>query len=197
MFSRLSAVALALCAAAALAAPVTPAAAGPIADSATQAEQAIASGDAQTAITAFDAATDAFWNAIPLTFRVATFATGVSGFGQYTAVADATFHAGDGVTIYLEPVGYGFLPADSGSGYSVRYRTGLEIRTPGGLVLGKTDDFGTAEWTGQAKNHEVQASVSVTLPAALKAGSYLLLLTLTDVATQKQATATLPFNIGE
>ncbi|HVZ15216.1 MAG TPA: hypothetical protein VG894_12205 [Bauldia sp.] len=197
MFSRLSGVAFALCAAAALAAPGGPALAGPIADGATQAEQAIASGDSQTAIAAFDGATDAFWSAIPLAFRVATFATGVSGFGQYTPVSDATFHAGDGVTIYLEPVGYGFLPADGGSGYTVRYQTGLEIRTPGGLVLGKTDAFGTAEWTGQAKNHEVQASVSVTLPAALKPGSYLLLLTLTDAATQKQATATLPFTIAE
>jgi hypothetical protein len=197
MFSRLSGVAFAVGAAAAFAVGATAAAAGPIADSATQAEQAIASGDAQAALSAFDTATDAFWNAIPLAFRVATFATGVSGFGQYTAVTDATFHAGDSVTIYLEPVGYGFLPAAGGSGYSVRYRTGIEIRTPGGLILGKTDDFGTAEWSGRAKNHEVQASVSVTLPAALKAGSYLLLLTLTDVATQKQATATLPFTIAE
>jgi len=194
MFSRLSGVAFALCAVAALGAPAL---AGPVVDGATKAEQAIAGGDAAGAIAAFDGATDAFWNAMPLAFRVATFATGVSGFGQYTGVSDATFHAGDAVTIYLEPVGYGFLPADSGSGYSVRYRTAVEIRTPGGLILGKTDDFGTAEWTGEAKNHEVQAAVSLTLPTALKPGSYLLLLTLTDAATQKQATATLPFTIAE
>ncbi len=197
MFSRLSGVAFALCTAVALGAPAHPALARPIADGAAQAEQAITAGDAKGAIAAFDGATDAFWNAVPLAFRVATFATGISGFGQYTPVGDATFHAGDAVSIYLEPVGYGFLPADSGSGYAVRYRTGIEIRTPGGLILGKTDDFGTAEWTGEAKSHEVQAVVAVTLPAALKPGSYLLLLTLTDVATQKQATTTLPFTIAE
>jgi len=177
----------------------TAAVAGPVADNAGKAEQALASGDTAGAIAAFDAATDAFWAAAPLTFRVATFATDVKGFGEYTPVSDATFHAGDTVTIYLEPVGYGFASATSDAGaaqYKVSYTTGIEIRTPGGLILGKTDNLGTAEWSGTAKSYQVQTAVSVALPSALKPGSYLLLLTLTDATTQKSATATLPFTIA-
>lgn len=169
--------------------------AGPVADSAGQAETSAAAGDGAAAITAFDQATDAFWQAEPLTFRVATFADAVSGFGKYTPKAAAAFHAGDTATIYLEPVGYGF--AADGDGFKVTYGTGLEIRTPGGLILGQTSDFGTLTWSGRSKSREVQAAVSVTLPAALKPGDYLLLLTLKDEASAKSATATLPFTIAE
>lgn len=171
-----------------------PALAGPITDDATKAEQAIGAGDAAGAIAAFDQATDAFWDAAPLAFRVATFADNVTGFGKYTPRGDATFHAGDAATIYLEPVGYGF--AADGDNFRVSYATGIEIRTPGGLILGKTDDFGTADWSGRTKSHEVQAVVNVTLPTALPPGSYLLLLTLKDAATAKSATVTLPFTIA-
>jgi hypothetical protein len=168
--------------------------AGPIADNATDAEQRAAAGDGAGAVSAFDAATDAFFDAAPLTFRVATLADDVTGFGKYTPHAGA-YHASGTATVYLEPVGYGF--ARDGDGYRVSYGTSLEIRTPGGLILGKTDDFGTLSWSGRTRSHEVQAVLAVTLPAALKPGSYELVVTLKDEATAKSATATLPFDIAE
>jgi hypothetical protein len=168
--------------------------AGPIVDSATDAETRAAAGDGAGAVAAFDAAADAFFDAAPLTFRVATFADNVAGFGKYASHAGA-FHAGDTATVYLEPVGYGFTR--DGDDFRVGYGTALEIRTPGGLILGKTDDFGTLSWSGRAKSHEVQAVVSITLPTVLKPGDYELLLTLKDAASAKSATATLPFTIAE
>ena len=184
-----------LAAAGAVLALASAAYAGPITDNATDAETRAAAGDGAGAVAAFDAAEDAFFDAAPLTFRVATFADGVTGFGKYTPHADAAFKAGDTATVYLEPVGYGFTR--DGDGYRVGYGTALEIRTPGGLILGKTDDFGTLTWSGRGKSHEVQAVVSVTLPSALKPGEYQLLLTLKDEASAKTATATLPFTIEE
>jgi hypothetical protein len=171
-----------------------PALAGPIGDNAGDAETRIGAGDGSGAVTAFDAATAAFFDAVPLTFRVATFADNVEGFGKYTP-HDGSYHAGQTATIYLEPVGYGFTR--DGDGFRVGYGTALEIRTPGGLILGKTDDFGTLTWTGRARSYEVQAAVSVTLPTMLKPGDYELLLTLKDEASAKSATATLPFTIAE
>ncbi|MEJ0012159.1 MAG: hypothetical protein WDM94_05910 [Bauldia sp.] len=169
---------------------------GPIADNAADAEARAAAGDGAGAVAAFDAAADAFFDATPLTFRVATFADSVAGFGRYAPHAEGTaFKAGDAVTVYLEPVGYGFTR--DGDGYRVSYGTGLEIRTPGGLILGKTDDFGTLSWSGRGKSLEVQAVVGITLPSALKPGDYELLLTLKDDASQKSATVTLPFAIAE
>jgi hypothetical protein len=170
------------------------AAAGPVADNAARAENLLATGDAAGAAAAFDAAADAFAAASPLQFRVAMFADRVTGFGQYQPRADGPFHSADTATIYLEPVGYGF--SSDGDQQQVSFSTALEIRTPGGLVLGKTDDFGKVEWQGRSKDRSIETTVSVALPQ-LKPGSYELLLTLTDEATAKSATATLPFTIAE
>ena len=167
--------------------------AGPISDKAAEAENLIAAGDAAGSLAAFDAATDAFWNALPLQFRVATFADNVTAFGKYTPRADSAFHSGDTAQIYLEPVGYGF--AADGDGFRVSFGAGLEIRK-GDVILGKTDNIGTFGWQGRAKSHEVHAAVSVALPK-LSPGDYQLVLTLNDATSGKSATTTLAFAIAE
>ncbi len=172
----------------------TAASAGAITDLATNADSLLAEGKPAEALSAFDQATDAFWAASPLQFRVAMFAASVKGFGQYEPVAEASFRSGDTATVYLEPVGYGFAGADGA--FTVAFTPAIEIRTAGGILLAKADDFGRLEWQGRARSHEVHAAVNVTLPT-LKPGKYTLKLTLTDVATAKQATVTLPFAIVE
>jgi hypothetical protein len=168
--------------------------AGPAADRAAEAEALLGQGDAAGALGAFDGAVDAFWGAMPLQIRTAVFAESASAYGKYEPLSGATFHPGDSVTVYLEPAGYGFVSA--GGLYRVAFETALEIRTPGGLVLGKSDDFGKLVWSGRAKSREVQLAVSVALPD-LKPGKYELALTLTDDATGKSATATMPFAVAE
>ena len=168
--------------------------AGPVADKAAEAEALLGQGDPARALSAFDEALDAFWGAMPLSVRTALFADSVSAYGKYQARSGATFRPGDTLTVYLEPVGYGFVSA--AGLYRVAFDATLEIRTPGGLVLGKSDDFGKLVWSGRAKSHEVHLAVSLPLPA-LKAGNYELALTLTDDATGKSATAALPFTVAE
>ncbi len=168
--------------------------AGPAADRAAEAEALLGQGDAAGAAAAFDAAIDAFWGAMPLQVRTALFADSVSAYGKYVPLSGTTFKPGDSLTVYLEPAGYGFVSA--GGLYRVAFDTALEIRTPGGLVLGKSDDFGKLVWSGRSKSREVQLAVGVALPD-LKPGKYELALTLTDDATGKSATAALPFAIAE
>jgi hypothetical protein len=172
----------------------TGASAGAVGGLAMNADALLQQGKPAEALDAFDKATDAFWEASPLQFRVALFATSVKGFGQYEARADATFHSGDQAIVYVEPVGYGFTAA--GSEFTVAFTSGIAITTAGGILLAKTDDFGRIEWQGRAKSHEVQAAVTVTLPT-LKPGDYRLSLTLADAASAKQASVTLPFSIVE
>ena len=167
--------------------------AGPIGDKAAETENLITSGDAAGSLAAFDAATDAFWTASPLQFRAALFADNVTAFGKYEPRASSTFHAGDTMQIYLEPVGYGF--AADGAGYRVSFSAGIEIRK-GDLILGKTDDLGTFGWQGRTKSHEVHAAVSVGLPS-LGPGDYQLLVTLSDTTSGKSATTTLPFTVAD
>jgi hypothetical protein len=176
-----------------LAAGGQPAMAGPIADAADQAESLLQQGKPADALSAFDKATDAFWAASPLQFRVATFASSVKGFGQYEPRGDTPFRSGDTAIVYLEPVGYGF--ATDGPSFTVAFTPGIEIRTAGGILLAKADNLGQLAWHGRNRSHEVQTAVSVTLPT-LKPGDYRLKLTLTDAATAKQASVTLPFTIG-
>ena len=174
--------------------PTAIATAGEITEYATDADDLLQQGKPAEALGAFDKATDAFWAASPLQVRLALFATSVEGYGQYTPVTTAAFKSGDSVTVYLEPVGYGYTLGDSA--VTVAFTTGLEIRTPGGLVLAKTDDFGKLEWHGRTKSREVHAAVKVTLPE-LKPGDYQLVLTLGDAASGKSTAVTLPFSIVE
>ena len=170
------------------------AAAGPIADKAAESESLLASGKAPEALAAFDQATDAFWEASPLQFRDILFADAVTGYGHYTPHQGATFKAGDTAVIYFEPVGYGFETA--GDGTRLAFSTGLEIKTPGGLILAKTDNLADLAWTGATKTHEFYGSLSVALPANLKPGNYQLILTITDTVSKKTASTTLLFDIA-
>ncbi len=161
---------------------------------ATEADNLLQAGKPAEALTAFDQATDAFWRSSPLQFRTAVFVDAVSGFGQYRPRDDANFRAGETAKVYLAPVGYGFI-ADAGS-VRVALTTGLEIRTPGGLILAKTDDFGDVVWRGRTESHEVHLTIAVPVPD-LKPGDYVLRLTVGDRASAKSATVAMPFSIVE
>lgn len=170
-----------------------PALSGEAADKAAEAEALLAEGKVAEAVAAFDAATEALWAALPLTFRVAAFVSTADAYGAYEPVAPA-FRAGETVTIYLEPIGYGFTAA--GGIHRVSFTPSIEIRTPGGLILGQSDALPKVTWEGRPRSREVHTAVSLTLPA-LKPGDYELRLTLADDAGEGEATATLPFAVVE
>jgi hypothetical protein len=176
-------------------APFAAASAGEIADRASEAERLLGNGDGAAALAAFDKAASAFWIASPLQFRVITFADSVKGIGDYQPRAEATFRPGDTVTIYLEPFGFGFAP--NGEGFRSGLSAGIEIRTPGGIILAKADDVGQLDWKGRTRLHEVHASIALPLPAIIKPGDYELTLTVRDRLAPKSATAVLPFSVAE
>jgi hypothetical protein len=180
--------------AAGLIGPATASVAGAITEYATDADDLLQQGKTREARDAFDRAADAFWQAAPLDFRIVTFVDSVTAFGKYTPRDGADFRAGETAIVYLEPIGYGF--ASDEASFRVTLTTGLEIRTPGGLILAKSDDFGDLEWRGRTKSREIHVGVQVALPE-LKPGDYVLRLTLGDRASAKAATAVMPFSIVE
>ena len=171
-----------------------PALAGEIADKAALAETLIERGYPEAALSAFDKSLDAFWAASPLQLRVIAFADSVGGYGTYVPRGDSTFRNGDTLRVYFEPVGYAF--AKSGDTVSAEIAVDVEIHTPGGLILGKAEDFANLEWSGARPMHEVQATVETKLPF-LKPGEYLLLVTLRDANSSKTKDVTLPFSVAE
>lgn len=170
-----------------------PAAAGPLADNAAKAEAMLASGDTTQAVTAFEAATDAFWAGLPFVLKTAVFADSVEGYARYTPKDGTVFRSGDTATVYLEPIGYEYTK--DGDLYRAAFSTTLQIRTPGGLILATSDDFGDLVWEGRTPSREVPLTVSVALPE-LKAGDYELELTLTDEASDEMATAVFSFSVA-
>lgn len=159
-----------------------PAKAGEVADKAAAAETLLSGGQAREAFAALDAAVDAFWAAAPLTLENVYFLDGA------VKRADGPFRPGEAARVYLEPVGYGLT--EGGGSFSVDLKTGIEIRTPGGLILAKSEDFGSLGWKGTVKNRSFNARLGIDLPD-LKPGDYELLLTVTDPTTEKSATASL------
>lgn len=161
------------------------AAAGEVADLASQAETLLEADEPTTAFDAMDAAVDAFWRAAPLIIEEARFDP---------APDSDTFPPRSEVAIHLRPLGYGFLAEDGEN--RIALDADLEIRTPGGLILAKSDGFGRLEWKGVGENRNFAGRISVAMPETIKPGSYELRLTLTDAATQKDATVVLPFSIA-
>lgn len=168
--------------------------AGESADKAAEAERLLYSGRSADALTAFDAAAEAFWTASPLQARVALFAATVEGLGSYAPRPDPVFKPGDTLLVYFEPFGFAFTPMDGG--FRSALVVDVQIRSPGGILYAEAKDFGRLEWSGRTRLHEVHATVGLPLPPQLKAGAYELLLTLRDTGSPKTATLTFPFTIA-
>jgi len=163
-------------------------------DAVGRAESLLAEGKVGEALNAFDGATDAFWSALPLTFRTALFAERIGSYGDYSNRADARFRSGETALVYLEPVGFSWMP--DGDGFKTSLETDLEIRSPSGLIFSKAEKFATIDKTSRTKVREINLAIRLTLPA-LKAGDYELKVTVRDLAGRKTATASLPFAIVE
>jgi hypothetical protein len=162
---------------------VPPATAGDVTDLAREAEGLLAEGEPATAFDTMNAAVDAFWRAAPLIIEDARF----DHEGD-----SATFAPATRVGIHLRPLGYGFDETDGN--FRISLDTDVEIRSPGGLILAKSEDFARLEWTGATRNRTFTARISIDMPD-LKPGDYELRLTVTDAVSEKTANITLPFSI--
>ena len=169
-----------------------PADAGEIADQATLAENLLGRGYDAAALSAFDKAASAFWEASPLQVRTAVFVDAAEGFSRYEPRVGGAFSPGDTMAIYLEPFGFTYLP--DGEGVAGALAVDLQIQTPGGLILATSEDFGELTWRGRMALHEVHATVELPVPD-LKPGAYQLMLTLRDTGADDAASVTLPFTI--
>lgn len=162
-------------------------------EKATEAENLLQTGQSKAAFETLDAAIESFWTAAPLTIADAYFVSQGDSSGKNARRSDAPFAAGERIAVHLEPLGYGF-EADS-EDFRIAMATDIEIRTPGGIILARSADFGRLEWSGQVKNRTFSGRVNIDLPT-LRPGQYELFLTLTDQGSGKTANVTLPFAIS-
>lgn len=139
------------------------------------------------------AAFSSAWDASDLVFTAATFAEEpATGYGQYTPRDTDTFSSDDVITVYAEPVGYGYTTSDSGFGYDLK--TSFRLLNTTGQVLASQDNF--AEFSGNARSRKRELSTSLSFQfGGLPAGSYTLAAVYTDKVSGKTGTISLPFSV--
>ncbi len=167
--------------------------AGEAADAAADAEALLRNGAPTEIWDAFDRAVELFWAEAPMSFRTVALVESVDGYGQYVLRSSDVFAAGDTLTAYLEPQGYGWTAI--GDQYRIRFTVDVAITSLTGETVAAEDAFATIDRLGNARRREFEATVRLTLPA-LPPGAYALALTFHDAATGKAATATIAFVIG-
>lgn len=133
------------------------------------------------------------WDAAPLGFAKALFVTGdVGGFGQYTPVAEPVFQAEDTLTVYAQPLGYGFVESDAG--YGIRLVADYELLNRSGQVLAAQTGFAELSYDSRDPRREFHAILQFRFDG-LRAGDYDLSITLRDLSGDKTGQIALPFQV--
>lgn len=146
----------------------------------------------QELASAYDAL-DAAWDQAPLSFAALAFVEApAAGYGQYTPRADAVFGAGDTLTVYAEPVGFGHEETETG--YGVRLSAGFELLNMSGQVLAEQSGFADLRADSRNRLREFHATLSFAFEG-LRPGEYRLVAKFTDMVSGKTASAELPFSI--
>ncbi|WP_116697616.1 hypothetical protein [Labrenzia sp. 011] len=139
------------------------------------------------------AAFDQAWESSELAFDTVTLTDGASqGYGHYTPRANASFADGETLSVYAEPVGYGFR--QNGDEYAYELTASYRLLTPSGQVLAEQGNFATFAGSGRSKKRELSASLNFQF-SGLPAGEYRLEANFTDTVGGKQAGFTLPFTV--
>ena len=146
------------------------------------------------AIEAAETALAAAWDATPLAFRTAVFATSdVAEFGRFTPRDGSEFAPGEPIIVYAEPVGFGWT--EGAGGFRSGFDIDLTIRRPDGVPLLEKPDFMEAGLEGATRNRDFMLLMTLDLTGA-EPGSYILDYTVRDVASDETALISLPFSIA-
>jgi hypothetical protein len=168
------------------------AAAGPIADAAERAEALQAEGKTVEALDALDAAVAAVWEASPLVFRNVTVVTSSAGFGAYEERPDATFEPDEKLTVYVEPIGFGYK-GEAGEA-TVDFSADLALQNATGQVLNESENVFTLSSPTRAGKREFAMTLSFAVPF-LRPGEYKAVFTVHDQNSDKSGSFEVPFSV--
>ena len=170
----------------------TIAAAGPIADAAMRAEALQAEGKTVEALDSLNAAIDTVWTQAPLAFRKVVLVESSDGFGRYVERADRVFRPDEPMTIYVEPVAFGY--GGSGPATTVDLDVDLAIENSTGQVL--TEAKNLVEFSSEASPGRRELALTLTLQAPyLRPGDYRAIFNVRDRNSGKSGSFDLPFTL--
>jgi hypothetical protein len=160
---------------------------------ASAAEKLLAQGKVIEALAALDEAASTLWDKAPLSFRRALWvAEKGSNFGAYNPRENAVFSSGAPMTVYAEPVGFGWR--QSGEVWRIDLIADLAIKTPDGKQLFEQYEFQKLEFASRVRNREFMVNFTYTLSGIPK-GEYVVETTLRDQVSGKKGSFSLPFTI--
>jgi hypothetical protein len=148
-----------------------------------------------SALTQAEAQVTAAWDAMPLTFRKALFASRIDAFGVYEEKQGSVFSADEPLVVYAEPVGYGYTANADGT-YDFGFNFDLVVKNDAGEIMSGKDGFASTVLTSKVQNREFLVTLTLTLSGA-SPGNYVVEYLAHDVASDETATISLPFTIAD
>ena len=134
------------------------------------------------------------WDATPLYANKALFVKAADGYGLYTErERGATFAPDEPLLLYLEPVGFGYGDAGTGS-YVLAFDVDLTLLTEDGREVFSRDDFASLVRPLRYRNREFFVTVNLSF-TGLPAGEYRMQMVLRDQNADKSMQIELPFSI--
>jgi hypothetical protein len=172
-----------------------PVLAGPIADKAIEAEQALAGNNPAAALAAMEAAYDRFWADMPMQVRNAQLVESASGYGVFQPREGMAFKRGEPLEIYIEPLGYGY--GNDGLGNKqIALTFDVALNDTAGKTLVQQRDLTKITVSSRTLNRELFNTITLNL-GNTPVGRYVATFTVRDLNSAKQANFDIPFEIAE
>lgn len=167
--------------------------AGPVADTAAEAEAFALEGQPIDAILTMDAALGKLWDQLPLTFIEALFIQArPEGYGVYTPHPTTRFTAGEDMLVYAELAGYGY--GREGDYYTIAFDADMEVHTEDGKLLGGQQDFVELTHQSRVPSREFFAVLTYSF-TGIAPGQYKVTTTLKDRNSDRVSSFGLAFEI--
>jgi hypothetical protein len=136
------------------------------------------------------------WERSPLVFRRALLVSGSpDAFGSYEPKPDQRYRPRDTVTIYVEPVGYGWRKIDGGL-FEIELEADLLIKRPNGDIVTGKENFFHQTFKSHVRNREFFLKINIHLGRP-NTGDYIAGIIVRDAVTGKSGSFEVPFTVEE
>ena len=160
--------------------------------------QAVEAAERDQAVEALARAEDAFfaiWDRLPLDFRQIELVRGEpEGYGQIEPRADNVFAPGEEITVYVDPIGFGWREGENG--WETDLAADFVLSTPEGRIIAGQKDFGEFRIRSPRRARESFLVVNYEF-SGVPDGDYVLTTTVKDRIDEETASFELPITISE
>lgn len=170
--------------------------AGPLADTAIEAESMAASGNARGAYAKIQEALADFAATLPFEVALFEFVTDKpAAYGSYTPRANAVFRSGEPLITYVELIGLSWKKLPD-SRHTAAFTVDLELIDYKGDTLAAKKGFGSFAFTGRIRNQEIYTHLSLDVSGA-RPGDYRVRYTINDTLGDRSTSFEQKFSIAK